>query len=153
MTKNQTPPWQEPVRGFYGDPGQFLRSLIEGVSLPPPIGYFCGLRVFAIGVPGIVLLLHATCAFASREGEALVQPVLWIIWTVLATFVTLVVGGTFLGAFRARQSGESILKGCARGLLKGFVTFVVVAAVSVGTLTVVGVLWVAYSFLYVHVLS
>ena len=107
----------------------------------------------ATGSAGIVLLLQATCAFASREGEALVQPVLWIIWTVLAAFVTLVIGGAFLGAFRASKSGESILKGGARGVLKGFVTFVVVAAVSVGTLTVVGVLWVAYSFLYVHVLS
>lgn len=101
---------------------------------------------------GIALVLQATCAFASREGEALVQPVLWIIWTVLVTFVTLVIGGVFLGAFRASKSGESILKGSARGLLKGFVAFVVVVAVSVGLLTVLGILWVAYSFLYVHVL-
>ena len=110
-------------------------------------------RVFATGSAGIVLVLQAMCAFASREGEALVQPVLWISWTVLVTFVTLVIGGGFLGAFRARQNGESILKGGARGLLKGLVTFVVAAAVSVGTLTVLGVLWVAYSFLYVHVLN
>ena len=105
-------------------------------------------RGFAV----IVLALQATCAFASREGEALVQPVLWIIWTVLVTFVTLVIGGGFLGAFRASRSGESTLIGGARGLLKGLVTFVIVGAVSVGLLTVLGFLWVAYSFLYVHVL-
>jgi len=102
---------------------------------------------------GIVLVLQATCAFASREGEALVQPVLRIIWTVLVTSVTLVIGGSSLGAFRAGKSGESILMGGARGLLKGFVTFVVVVAVSVGTLTVLGMLWVAYSLLYVYVLN
>ena len=110
-------------------------------------------RVFATGFPGIVLVLQAMCAFASREGEALVQPVLWTIVIVLATFATLVIGGGFLGAFRASQNGESILKGGARGLLKGIVTFVIVAAVSVGALTVVGILWVAYSFLYVYVLN
>ena len=106
----------------------------------------------ATGFAGIVLVLQATCAFASREGEALVQPVLWIIWTLLVAFVTLVIGGCFLGAFRASKGGESILKGGARGLLKGFVTFAVVVFVSVGALTVVGMLWVAYSLLYVYVL-
>jgi len=106
----------------------------------------------APGFAGVVLALQAACAFASREGEALVQPVLWIIWIVLVTFVALVLGGGFLGAFRAGKSGESILMGGARGLLKGLVTFVVVVAVSVGALTVVGMLWVGYSLLYVHVL-
>ena len=106
----------------------------------------------ATGFACIVLVLQATCAFASREGEALVQPVLWIVWTLLVTFVTLLIGGGFLGAYRARKSGESILKGSARGLLQGLVTFVVVVAVSVGALTVLGMLWVAYSLLYVHVL-
>ena len=110
-------------------------------------------RVIATGFPGIVLVLQAMCAYASREGEALVKPVLWIIAIVLVTFATLVIGGGCLGAFRASRSGESILKGGARGLLKGIVTFVVVGAVSVGALTVVGILWVAYSFLYVYVLS
>jgi len=110
-------------------------------------------RVFAAGFLGIVLVLQTMCAFASREGEALVEPVLWIISIVLVTFATLVIGGGFLGAFRASQSGESILKGGARGLLKGIVTFLVVGAVSVAGLTILGILWVAYSFLYVYVLS
>ena len=104
--------------------------------------------VFATGFAGIVLLLQAMCAFASKEGAALVEPVLWIIWTVLITFAALVIGGGFFGAFRASQSGESILIGAVRGLLKGMLTFVIVVAVSVGLLTVLGILWVAYSFLY-----
>ena len=112
-----------------------------------------GRRVFATGFPAIVLGLQATCALASKEGAALVEPVRWIIAIVLATFAALVIGGGFLGAFRASRSGESILMGGARGLLKGLVTFVVVSAVSVGALTVLGFLWVAYSFLYVHVLN
>ena len=110
-------------------------------------------RFFATGLTGIALGLQATCAFASREGAALVEPVLWIITIVLVTFAALVIGGGFLGAFRASQSGESILKGGALGLLKGIVTFVVVCAVSVGALTVAGILWVAYSFLHVYVLN
>jgi uncharacterized protein (TIGR00369 family) len=56
MTTGATPIWQEPVRGFYTDPGQFvalsgldyLHSLVAGGSLPPPIGYFCGLRLCAV---------------------------------------------------------------------------------------------------------
>lgn len=111
-------------------------------------------RVFLTAFPGFVLVPQAMSAFASgREGAALVEPVLWIVSIVLVTFATLVIGGGFLGAFRASQGGESILKGSARGLLKGMVTFLVVAAVSIAGLTVLGVLWVAYSFLYVYVLS
>ena len=111
-------------------------------------------RVFLIAFPGFVLALQATCAFASgREGEALVEPVLWIVTTVLVTFATLVFGGGFLGAFKAGQSGESLLKGGARGLLRGLFAFLVVGAVSVAGLTILGFLWIAYSFLYVHVLN
>ena len=110
-------------------------------------------RVFATGFPGIVLALQTMRAFASREGEALVEPVLWILSIVLVTFATLVIGGSFLGAYRASQGGESILKGGARGLLKGIVAFLVVGAVSVAGLTILGILWVAYSFLYVYVLN
>lgn len=64
-------------------------------------------RVFLIAFSGLVLL-HATCAFASREGEALVAPVLWILAFVAVTFATLLFGGGLLGAFRAGRSGESI---------------------------------------------
>jgi hypothetical protein len=104
--------------------------------------------------PGFVLVLQAMCASASgREGEALVEPVLWIVAIVLVTFATLVIGGGVLGAFRANRSGESILKGSARGLVKGTVAFLVVGTVSVAGLTILGILWIAYSFLYVHVLN
>jgi hypothetical protein len=100
------------------------------------------------------LLLTATGAFASgNEGAALVEPVRWIVGIVLVTFATLVIGGGFLGAFRASQSGESILKGSARGLLKGMVAFLVVGAVSMGALTVLGALWMAYAHLGVHSLK
>ena len=113
-----------------------------------------GRHVFLTTLPGIVLALQAMCAFASgREGEALVTPVLWIVVIVLVTFAALVFGGGIIGAFRASQSGESILKGSARGLLRGAVAFLVVGAVSLAGLTVLGILWIAYSFLDVYVLS
>jgi hypothetical protein len=94
------------------------------------------------------------CAFASgREGEALVEPVRWIVAIVLVTFAALVFGGGCLGAFRASQRGESILKGGARGLLRGMVAFLVVGAVSIAVLTILGAFWIAYSFLDAYVLS
>lgn len=111
-------------------------------------------RVFLITFPGLVLVLQAMFAFASgREGEALVQPVLWIVAFVLVTFATLVLGGGLLGAFRASQSGESILKGSGRGLLKGMLAFLLVVAVSLALVTFLGFLWIAYSFLNVYVLN
>jgi hypothetical protein len=111
-------------------------------------------KVFLSTLPGVVLSLQAGHAFASgREGAALVEPVLWIVVVVLVTFAALVFGGGVLGAFRASQSGDSILKGSARGLLRGTVMFLVVGAVSAVGLTVLGTLWVAYSFLEVYVLN
>jgi hypothetical protein len=111
-------------------------------------------RVFLIAFPGFVLALQAMCVFASgREGEAFVAPVRWIVAIVLVTFATLVLGGGFLGAFRASQSGESMLKGSARGLLRGMLAFLVVGAVSVAGLSILGALWIAYSFLTVSTLS
>jgi len=111
-------------------------------------------RVLLTVFPGLVLVLQAMCAFASgREGEAFVEPVRWIVAIVLVTFATLVIGGGFLGGFRASQSRESILKGSARGLLKGMVTFLFVGAVSIAGLTILGILWIAYSYLSVDVLK
>ena len=75
-------------------------------------------HIFLTAFQSLVLLLKTMPAFASgREGEALVEPVRWIVAIVLIIFATLVFGGGFLGAFNASQSGESILKGGARGLL------------------------------------
>ena len=108
-------------------------------------------RTFLTGLPCVLLVLQAACAFASgREGEAFVQPVLWTVAIVLVTFVTLSIGGAFLGALKASRSGESILKGGGRGLLKGMVAFLLVAAVSVAALTILGGLWIAFSFVYVY---
>jgi uncharacterized protein (TIGR00369 family) len=56
MASRETPIWEEPARGFYADPGQFLalsgldllRRSLEGGSLPPPIRYLCGLQLSAV---------------------------------------------------------------------------------------------------------
>ena len=111
------------------------------------------LHDYLIKFAGFVFALQAISAFASgREGEAYVEAVRWIVIIVLVVFVTLVLGGGLLDAFKSNQSGESILKGSTRGLLKGVVAFLAVAIVSVVGLTILSMLWVAYSFLYVYVL-
>jgi len=111
-------------------------------------------RVFLNVFLGYVLVLQATSVFASgREGEAYVGAVSWIVAIVLVAFVTLVLGGGIRGAFRASQNGESKLKGSALGLLRGLVVFLAVGAVSLVVLTILGILWIAYSFLDVYVLS
>jgi len=107
------------------------------------------LTVFA----GLVAVLPAIAFASGREGEALVEPVRWIVGIVLATFAALVIGGGFLGGFRASQGGESIVKGSARGLLKGLVAFLVLGAVAFAGLTVLAFLWMAYSFLHVDQLK
>jgi uncharacterized protein (TIGR00369 family) len=56
MASSETPIWEEPVRGFYADPGQFLalsgldylRSVFEGGGLPPPFSYLCGVQLSAV---------------------------------------------------------------------------------------------------------
>src|SRR5258706_4039581 len=76
MTTSATPIWQEPVRGFYTDPGQFvalsgldhLRSLVEGGSLPPPIGYLCGLRLTAVESGGATFTLPVTDWLLPPQG-------------------------------------------------------------------------------------
>ena len=71
-----TPIWQEPVRGFYTDPGQFvalsgldyLRSLLDGDGLPPPIGYLCGLRIAAVESGGATFTLPVTDWLLPPQG-------------------------------------------------------------------------------------
>jgi len=93
----------------------------------------------------------AMCTYASgREGEAYVDAVSWIVAIVLVAFSTLVFGGGLLGASRASRSGESILKGSARGLLRGLLAFLVLGVVSLAGLTFWGILYIAYSFLSVY---
>jgi len=61
----ETPIWEEPVRGFYTDPGQFvtlsgldlLRNMLEG-GLGPPIRYLFGLAPTSVE-PGGALVMWA----------------------------------------------------------------------------------------------
>ena len=63
----QTPIWEEPVRGFYTDPGQFvalsgldlLRSVLEG-GLGPPVRYLFGLGLTAVEPAGVTFTMPAT---------------------------------------------------------------------------------------------
>jgi uncharacterized protein (TIGR00369 family) len=62
-----TPIWEEPVRGFYTDPGQFvalsgldlLRSMLEG-GLGPPIGYLFGLGLTSVEPGGVTFTRPVT---------------------------------------------------------------------------------------------
>ena len=112
------------------------------------------LSVYPIALSSFVIGLHMAPAFASgREGEAYVAPILWIVGITVVAFVALVVGGCVRGALRARQNGESILKGSAHGLLRGVIAFLILGAASVAGLTMLSILWIAYSFLDVYVLN
>ena len=63
----QTPIWQEPVRGFYTDPGQFvtlsgldlLRTMLDG-GLGPPIRYLSGLALTAVEPGGVTFTMPVT---------------------------------------------------------------------------------------------
>ena len=104
--------------------------------------------------PGAVVMLQTMCVYASgREGEAYVDAVGWIVAIVLIALVTLVFGGGLRGVSRARKNDESVLKGFALGLLKGLGTFLVAGIITVVVLTILSILWIAYSFLDVHVLN
>ena len=98
-------------------------------------------------------MLQSLPAFASKEGAGVAEAVQMIVLIVLATFTACVAGGVLYGAFKASQGGESVLRGSARGLLKGLIAFLVVAFASMIVLTAASALWVAFSFLYVYVLN
>jgi uncharacterized protein (TIGR00369 family) len=63
----QAPIWEEPVRGFYTDPGQFvtlsgldlLRSMLEG-GLGPPIRYLFGLAPTCVEPGGVTFTMPVT---------------------------------------------------------------------------------------------
>jgi uncharacterized protein (TIGR00369 family) len=63
----QAPIWEEPVRGFYTDPGQFvtlsgldlLRSVLEG-GLGPPISYLFGLAPTSVEPGGVTFTMPVT---------------------------------------------------------------------------------------------
>jgi len=61
------PVWEEPVRGFYTDPGQFvalsgldlLRSMLDG-GLGPPIRYLFGLELTSVEPGGVTFTMPVT---------------------------------------------------------------------------------------------
>jgi uncharacterized protein (TIGR00369 family) len=63
----EPPIWEEPVRGFYTDPGQFvalsgldlLRSVLEG-GLGPPIRYLSGLELTSVEPGGVTFTMPVT---------------------------------------------------------------------------------------------
>jgi uncharacterized protein (TIGR00369 family) len=63
----RVPVWEEPVRGFYTDPGQFaalsgldlLRSMLDS-GLGPPIGYLFGLGLTAVEPGGVRFTMPVT---------------------------------------------------------------------------------------------
>jgi uncharacterized protein (TIGR00369 family) len=63
----QTPIWEEPVRGFYTDPGQFvalsgldlLRSMLDG-GLGPPVRYLFGLELTSVEPGGVTFTMPVT---------------------------------------------------------------------------------------------
>jgi uncharacterized protein (TIGR00369 family) len=63
----ETPIWEEPVRGFYTDPGQFvtlsgldlLRNMLEG-GLGPPIRYLFGLGLTSVDPGGVTFTMPVT---------------------------------------------------------------------------------------------
>src|SRR6516225_1423685 len=63
----QTPDWEEPVRGFYTDPGQFvtlsgldlLRSMLES-GLGPPVRYLFGLAPNSVEPGGVTFTMPVT---------------------------------------------------------------------------------------------
>jgi hypothetical protein len=63
----RTPIWEEPVRGFYIDPGQFvtlsglelLRTMLDG-GLGPPIRYLFGLAPTAVEPSGATFTMPVT---------------------------------------------------------------------------------------------
>jgi hypothetical protein len=99
------------------------------------------------------VVLQALPAFASgREGAALVEPVFWIVVSILGTFLVSLVGGLAYGVINAVRSGESVLKGCWQGLLRGFLAFVVLGVAASTLLAIVGLLWGGWSLLEVFLL-
>ena len=63
----ETPIWEEPVRGFYTDLGQFvtlsgldlLRSMLDG-GLGPPVRYLSGLELTSVEPGGVTFTMPVT---------------------------------------------------------------------------------------------
>lgn len=69
-----------------------------------------------------------------------------IVWTILVgltLFASLALAGTVIGVVTARRNGDSVMKGGAKGLLKGVLAFMALC----GLLWVLGMTYIAFSFL------
>jgi uncharacterized protein (TIGR00369 family) len=71
----QTPIWEEPVRGFYTDPGQFvalsgldlLHVMLDG-GLGPPIRYLSGLELTSVEPGAVTFTMPVTDWLLSPQG-------------------------------------------------------------------------------------
>jgi hypothetical protein len=91
-------------------------------------------------------LFWPTYAMASgREGAAVAEAVVVLIFVALAAFAVAIVAGICWGGYKAAQSGESVLRGGVAGIWKGVVGFLVVGAVLWAVLTILGILFAAYA--------
>jgi len=87
-----------------------------------------------------------TYAMASgREGAGVAEAVAILIVVALAAFAAAIVAGICWGGYKAVQNGESVLRGGAIGIWKGVLGFLVVGAVLWAVLTILGILFAAYS--------
>jgi hypothetical protein len=103
---------------------------------------------------GLLAVVQALPAFASgREGEGLVDAVKLIVYAVLIALIVTTSGGVLYGGYKAQQAGNPLLKGLAIGLWKGILAFLITVAVAMVALTVLGGLWIGWSFFAVYVLG
>jgi uncharacterized protein (TIGR00369 family) len=74
--QEEVPIWQQPVRGFYLDPGTFgalsgldlLRRFTDGLQLPPPVGYLYGLLVTGVEPGAATFTMPASPWLAPPHG-------------------------------------------------------------------------------------
>jgi len=93
-----------------------------------------------------VLVLPAGSALASgQEGAAMVGAVQLIVGVTLLILAVSLVGGVAVGARRAHRDGEPLLKGAARGVLKGILAFLVACGVVAIVATVAGFGFIVFS--------
>lgn len=97
-----------------------------------------------------VFVVLASCATSlalasGREGEQYVGAVLLIVLIVVAVFAACMVAGISVGVVQARRKGDSTLKGCAVGILRGLLYFVLVCVALTGLTSLLGFLWIIYA--------
>ena len=105
----------------------------------------CEARAAAAAAALFVTLAAGSARASGNEGAGLVDAVRLIVAIVLGTFAASFTGGVGVGIWKARRSGESILRGMLRGLGKGFLAFLVIGAVLMTLVTVGGGVYIAYA--------